>query len=289
MSSQADPAIKCVLFDIGGVVVGSPLAAINVYEQNRNLPRHWINVAITSQGAEGAFQRFERNELDLHSFYRQFGTELSNAEKNNQYYRDFCQVRAQPIPSNLPTSLQVDGRELFGFMMRESFKADPKMLKAIVTLRQSGRFKVAALTNNFTPPTTVPSTSDSDGKPAPTLEEEVEHLGLGPAYEQLKSCFDLFIESAKVGMRKPDPEFFRYALRALDVQAQEVVFLDDIGINLKAAKTLGMKTIRVSIASSIPALQELEKVVGMRLIEDDDLQEYEAKVARRRKARDNKL
>ncbi|KAK0529997.1 hypothetical protein OC835_004159 [Tilletia horrida] len=288
--------------DIGGVVVGSPLAAINAYvpavdrlanvlrfwlmhslssdryEIDRGLPRHWINVAITQQGSEGAFQKFERNELDMYTFYKRFGQELSDASKNNEFYREFCELRGQPVPSNLPESIEIDGRELFGFMMRESFNPDPKMLRAISTLRASGRFKVAALTNNFVPPT-VPS---GEGSAVPTLEEEVQHLGLGPAFEQLKSFFDMYIESAKVGMRKPDPEFFKYALRALKVEAHETVFLDDIGINLKAARKLGIITIRVSPNSSIPALQELEKIVGMQLVDEEDLQEYEAKVAKRK-------
>ncbi|KAK0551646.1 hypothetical protein OC845_002061 [Tilletia horrida] len=270
--------IKCVLFDIGGVVVGSPLVAINEYEKRKNLPRHWINVAITQQGADGAFQRFERNELDLYSFYKQFGAELSNARQNNGWYRKFCEMRGQNIPDNLPENLHIDGRELFGFMMRESFNPDIKVLKAINRLRESGKFKVAALTNNFVPPTAA----SDDGETVPTLEEEVQHLGLGPAFEQLKSFFDKYIESAKVGMRKPDPEFFKYAMRTLQVSPEETVFLDDIGINLKAAKKLGMTTIRVSPISSVPALQELEKVVGMTLLDEEDVKEYQAREAKRR-------
>lgn len=44
--------------------------------------------------------------------------------------------------------------------------------------------------------------------------------------------------------RKPDPEFYKHALDLLKVQASEVVFLDDIGPNLKAAQKLGITTIR---------------------------------------------
>ena len=50
---------------------------------------------------------------------------------------------------------------------------------------------------------------------------------------------DRVIESAKCGNRKPDPEIFKLACRQLNVKPSEVVFLDDIGTNLKAAKLLG--------------------------------------------------
>ncbi|KAE8250299.1 hypothetical protein A4X13_0g4831 [Tilletia indica] len=271
--------IKCVIFDIGGVVVGSPLAAINEYEEEHGLPRHWINLAITQQGSQGAFQRFERNETDLYSFYKKFGEELSNTAQNNEWYRKFCTVRGMPIPKNLPESIEIDGRRLFGFMMRSSYNPDPKMLRAISILRESGRFKVAALTNNFKPP----SAPAPEGEAVPTLDEEVKHLGIGPAFAQLKAFFHMFIESSEVGMRKPDPEFYKYALRELQVEAQETVFLDDIGINLKSAKKLGINTIRVHPTSSVPALQELEKMVGMQLLDEEDVLEYEQKLAKRRK------
>ncbi|CAD6979207.1 unnamed protein product [Tilletia controversa] len=261
--------IKCVIFDIGGVVVGSPLSAINDYEEERGLPRNWINIAITQQGTQGAFQRFERNEIDLYSFYKKFGEELSNASQNNEWYRKFCEMRDMPVPNNLPESFKIDGRELFGCMMQASFNPDPKMLQAINILRESGRFKVAALTNNFQPP----SAPSPEGETVPSLDEEVKHLGLGPHFKQLKEFFHLFIESSKVGLRKPDPEIYKYALRELQVEPHEAVFLDDIGINLKAAKKLGIVTIRVQPTSSVPALQELEKIVGMQLLDEEDVQD----------------
>jgi hypothetical protein len=84
---------RVVLFDIGGVVVGSPLVGINAYEAQHGLPHDYLNVAITARGRQGAFQRFERSELDLHSFYARFGQELSEAEAGNEAYRQFCRRR----------------------------------------------------------------------------------------------------------------------------------------------------------------------------------------------------
>ncbi|CDW99882.1 hypothetical protein [Sporisorium scitamineum] len=125
---------KAVIFDIGGVVVGSPLFAINRYEKEHGLPCDYLNVAITSQGHGGAFQQFERRELDIYTFYRRFGEELSNVEKNNEAYIKFCKSRGQEVPK-LPTKLNVDGRELFGRMMKQLTKVDPKMRNAIMRLK----------------------------------------------------------------------------------------------------------------------------------------------------------
>jgi putative hydrolase of the HAD superfamily len=68
--------------------------------------------------------------------------------------------------------------------------------------------------------------------------------------------FDFIVESSKVKIRKPEPEFYLLACQRANVQPQEVVFLDDLGINLKPAKKLGMKTIKVSKAED--ALKELQ-------------------------------
>lgn len=119
-----------------------------------------------------------------------------------------------------------------------------------------GGLKIAALTNNIQPPTSVP-----EGQGLGSLKDELEHLALGKGYASLKNEFDMFIESSVVGMRwvilgkssnemsilwlticycslfkssldvrKPDPKFYQYALDKLGVKGEEVVFLDDIGM-----------------------------------------------------------
>jgi putative hydrolase of the HAD superfamily len=79
----------------------------------------------------------------------------------------------------------------------------------------------------------------------------------------LLHLFDLVVESSRVGVRKPDPRFYRHALEALGVAAEECVFLDDLGVNLKPARALGMRTIKVVTADQ--ALAELEAQLGIPL------------------------
>lgn len=75
--------------------------------------------------------------------------------------------------------------------------------------------------------------------------------------------FDAVVESSRVGVRKPDPVFYELACDRLDIEPPEAVFLDDLGINLKPARALGMTTIKVTDPDE--ALAELEQVLGVAL------------------------
>ena len=75
--------------------------------------------------------------------------------------------------------------------------------------------------------------------------------------------FDHVVESSKVGCRKPEPRFYEIACELVGVEPSECVFLDDLGINLKPAKAMGMTTIKVGAAE--PAITELERVLGISL------------------------
>ncbi len=121
-----------------------------------------------------------------------------------------------------------------------SMGVNQNMLTAIATLKQN-HFCVAALTNNWI-----------EGK---------DKKGFG---EQIQQHFDIFVESAKEGMQKPDPKIYQLTLKRMRLNAEEVIFLDDIGRNLKSAQALGITTIKVSDAEL--ALKELEKLVQLDLL-----------------------
>ena len=73
---------------------------------------------------------------------------------------------------------------------------------------------------------------------------------------QVLALFDFVIESSKVGIRKPDPRIYQLACQQLGVNPQEVVYLDDLGVNLKPAKQIGMTTIKV--LNPQQAIEELQ-------------------------------
>ena len=81
--------------------------------------------------------------------------------------------------------------------------------------------------------------------------------------QQVLARFEHVIESSVVGVRKPDPAIYLMACDKLGVEPQDCVFLDDLGINLKPARALGMATIKVAAAA--PAIDELEGLLGHRL------------------------
>ena len=75
------------------------------------------------------------------------------------------------------------------------------------------------------------------------------------------NIFDLVIESSKEGIRKPDPEIYQIACERMGVAANEIVYLDDLGINLKPAKAMGMTTIKV--VSEEQAIHDLGAVLDI--------------------------
>ncbi|HWJ64513.1 MAG TPA: HAD-IA family hydrolase [Acidimicrobiales bacterium] len=87
-------------------------------------------------------------------------------------------------------------------------------------------------------------------------------VGMDPsgAIADVVSHFDVVIESSVVGVRKPDPAFYELACERLAIDPTEAVFLDDLGVNLKPARALGMQTIKVGDPAT--ALAELERILG---------------------------
>ncbi len=117
----------------------------------------------------------------------------------------------------------------------------PAMVEAV--RRCAERLKTAALTNNFAMNGDVP---------------------VGPSpLDDVYPLFDVVVESRLVGWRKPDPRFYEHALELLQVDASVCVFLDDLGVNLKPARAMGMTTIKV--LDPHQALAELQEVVGFEL------------------------
>ena len=121
----------------------------------------------------------------------------------------------------------------------QGFAPRPPMVAAITAIRARG-LQVGALTNNWA----------TTNRTAPT-----EHTQLG---------FDTIVESAIEGIRKPDPRIYLLVCERLEVQPDECVFLDDLGVNLKPARAMGMTTIKVLDAMS--ALAELANHLGFSLV-----------------------
>ena len=80
---------------------------------------------------------------------------------------------------------------------------------------------------------------------------------------EVMTLFDHVIESAKLGLRKPDPRIYRMMVEAIGVDPKHCVYLDDLGVNLKPAREMGMTTIKV--VSAPQAIADLEAATGLSL------------------------
>lgn len=268
---MSSPHLKAIVFDIGGVVLHSPFIAIDEFESEKGLPKDYLNVSITSRGPGGAWQKFERGELSLFSFYEEFGRDLSDTDNGNKWYTAYCARKKIECPT-LPVMLDIDGRELFGRMMRQT-AYDCHILRAIHRIRASGRWLIIALTNNYSKHITDSSSSPlTAGQPPMGVpDSELQFLGWDDkAKFHLRALFDDFCDSSELGMRKPDPEFYLLACHRNGIRPGEAVFLDDIGMNLKAARALGMETIHVPIGGTLNAVKQLEAKLGIDLTSNLD-------------------
>jgi len=204
-----------VIFDLGGVVLDSPLHAIARYEKIEGIPVGFVNRVVVATGPGGAWSRLERGELRVEEWIPAFERDCAEAGQKLSAGRMMEAIRSASEPR-------------------------PRMIAAIRAIRARG-LRVGALTNNWV-----------------ADEPSENRLGLG-----LRELFDAYVESALVGLRKPDPRIYEHACRELGVSPEGAIFLDDIGANLKTARALGMHTIKVD--SPEQALEELEAALGFAL------------------------
>ncbi len=114
---------EAVIFDLGGVILGSPLHAIARYERDGGFPQGFINRVVVESGRQGAWSRLERGELPMHAFYGAF--------------EDDCRAAGETISAR--TLMERIG---------EIAQPRPAMLAAVRSIRDRG-LKAAALTNNW--------------------------------------------------------------------------------------------------------------------------------------------
>ncbi|HSL58416.1 MAG TPA: HAD-IA family hydrolase [Acidimicrobiales bacterium] len=215
--------IRAALFDFGGVILSSPFEAFARYERARGLPEGTIRHINATNPDTNAWARLERSEVDLDGFAELFAAEAAAL-----------------------------GHDIDGHAVLELLSGDlrPAMVEAV--RRCSERLATGLLTNNFVTRRGEGSGLDSEG-----------HLDRAAAIAAVVDLFDVVVESSRVGVRKPDLRFYEIACAELGIEPHEAVFLDDLGVNLKPARAMGMTTIKVVDPAS--ALAELEAVVGFPL------------------------
>jgi putative hydrolase of the HAD superfamily len=137
----------------------------------------------------------------------------------------------------------VDGRAVLALLGGE---LRPEMLTALRRCHEREGFGTALLTNNFVG-LTGGNRNGRDDSPMSSLLD----------------LFDVVVESSRAGVRKPDPAIYEMVCDELGVEPSEAVFVDDLGVNLKPARAMGMTTIK--FVDPATALAELEAAVGFPL------------------------
>jgi len=124
----------------------------------------------------------------------------------------------------------------------------PEMVKALRKIKN--KLVQGCLTNNI---------QSNDNQ-----EIQKENTSISRAHQEVMGLFDFVFESSKENVRKPDPRFYKLACDRGKVKPSEVIFLDDLGINLKPARELGMQTIKVVKADL--ALRELQNLIDFPIL-----------------------
>ena len=141
---------------------------------------------------------------------------------------------------SLALGAEVRGREVLPLLQGD---LRPEMVEALKRIK--AQFKTGCITNNL---------------PANAIGSMT---GRSLYIAEVMVLFDHVIESAKIGLRKPDPRIYRIMVETLKVDPKRCVYLDDLGVNLKPAREMGMTTIKVT--SGAQAIAELEAATALKL------------------------
>lgn len=200
---------------------------------------------VTSSPFE-AFNRYElANDIPV-DFIRT--TNATNPDSNAWARFESSQISVLQFDTVFAAETKARGHEIPGMKVLELLSGDlrPEMVEALS--RISKRYKTACLTNNM---------KTGEGPSMQRSTEKAERIS------EVMAIFDVIIESSVIGFRKPNPKFYLLACEQLDIEPSEAVFLDDLGVNLKPARELGMTTIKVLDVAA--TLAELESVLEMQL------------------------
>ncbi len=171
-----------------------------------------------------------------------------NADTNAWAKLERSEINTEEFDRLFRTESLTFGHEIPGYDVLKLLSGElrPRIVTALKACRRQA--KTGCITNNIPRPvdTASPETGDWRGKFAAILDH-----------------FDHILESSRIGIRKPDPRIYALMCEALDVEAADCVYLDDIGSNLKPAQAMGMTTIKVE--DEMQLLEALATATGFDL------------------------
>ena len=195
------------------------------------------------------FEAFNRYEAEIglpKDFIRSLNAR--NGDTNAWAKMERSEVSLEGFVELFEEEARQQGHKLDGWRILQSLSGDirPQMVEAL--RRCSRAFRVACITNNM---------KHGEGPGMARSADKAKDVA------EIMMLFEHVVESSKIGLRKPDPRIYQHACDLLGVQPEECVYLDDLGINLKPARALGMRTIKVGDPDV--AIDELQAMVGIAL------------------------
>jgi putative hydrolase of the HAD superfamily len=215
--------LEAVLWDFGGVILSSPFEAFSHFEVGRGLPTNFLRTVNATNPHTNAWARLERSDIDASEFDEAFAADST--------------ALGHPVR----------GADVLALLAGE---VRPEMVAALDAVKAAG-YRTACLTNNVVA-----------GEGHGPVVTSVEARDRADLIARIMDRFDAVIESSKIGVRKPEPRFYEIACETLGVKPGACVFLDDLGVNLKPAAAMGMRTIKVLSAGQ--ALAELGEILDLR-------------------------
>lgn len=192
-----------------------------------------------------AFNRYEEEQGIPRDFIR--SVNATNGDSNAWAQFESSQVSMQAFDTLFAQETELAGYRIPGAEVLALLSGDirPEMVAALYAVKEC--YAIACLTNNVKGAGEGPGMASDSHKAA--------------AVREVMGLFDKVIESSLVGLRKPDPRIYHLVCEELAVEPSETVFLDDLGINLKPARAMGMQTIKV--VSARQALEDLGELLEM--------------------------
>ncbi len=207
----------------------------------------WDFGGVITSSPFDAFNRYERE----HGIPQDFIRSVNETDPDTNAWAQFerSQIGVDEFDRLFQSEAQALGHAIRGRDMLQLLGGDlrPRMVEALK--RCGDVFKTACLTNNV-----------RSGQGPAMMRDNAR----AARSHDVMDLFDLVIESSKEGIRKPSPAFYQLACERLAIEPAEAVFLDDLGVNLKPARAMGMFTIKV--VSEDQALEDLAEVTGLQLM-----------------------
>ncbi|MGI9324549.1 MAG: HAD-IA family hydrolase [Pseudomonadales bacterium] len=204
----------------------------------------WDFGGVLTSSPFDAFNRYEAQHGLPQDFIRTINA--TNPETNAWAQFESSQISAEQFDALFQAEAREAGHDVPGAEVLALLSGDlrPRVVAALQACKAV--FKVGCITNNV-----------KSGQ-GPGMARSSERAA---ALAKVMALFDVVVESSVEGVRKPEPEIYRIACQRLGIEPSRTIFLDDLGVNLKPARAMGMHTIKV--LNEQQALDELAGLTGL--------------------------